>query len=141
MVGFVNLFSISKFSPCVRSKLAQLEILRGGPQVEPKPKSSGKNLLILWNTTLPIAAQLMSRHCSLFQVYFRFSGYFRLPDMIETYPKPQFELFPITYKRVWVSSLIWITEKKVVILNNYQFLHFKITNFYILKMSSQKFLR
>ena len=36
----------------------------GGPQVEPKPTSSGKNLLILWNTTLRIAAQLMSRHCS-----------------------------------------------------------------------------
>ena len=38
----------------------------GGPQVEPKPTSSGKNLLILWNTTLPIAAQLMSRHCKSF---------------------------------------------------------------------------
>ena len=41
----------------------------GGPKVEPKPTSSGKNLLILWNTKLPIAAQLMSRHCIyLFQI-------------------------------------------------------------------------
>ena len=39
----------------------------GGPQVEPKPTSSDKNLLILWNTTLPIAAQLMSRHCKIFR--------------------------------------------------------------------------
>ena len=38
----------------------------GGPQVGPKPTSLGKNLLILWNTTLSIAAQLMSRHCNRF---------------------------------------------------------------------------
>ena len=36
----------------------------GGPQFEPKPTNSGENLLILWKTMLPIAAQLMSRHCN-----------------------------------------------------------------------------
>ena len=42
-------------------------------------------------------------HC--FLTFFRFSSYFRLPDMIETYPKPQFGPLPTTCKKVWVSSL------------------------------------
>ena len=42
-------------------------------------------------------------HC--FSVNFWFFGHFRLPEVIETPTKPQFQPFPSTCKRVWVSSL------------------------------------
>ena len=34
-----------------------------------------------------------------------FFGHFRLPEVIETPIKPQFQPFPTTCKRVWVASL------------------------------------
>ena len=56
-------FQFQSFNRVYDQNWLNSKFCRGGPQVEPKPTSSGKNLLILWNTTLPIAAQLMSRHC------------------------------------------------------------------------------
>ena len=56
-------FHFERFHRVYERNWLNLKFCEGGPQVEPKPTSSGKNLLILWNTTLRIAAQLMSRHC------------------------------------------------------------------------------
>ena len=56
-------FHFESFHRVYEGNWLNLEFRGGGPQVEPKPTSSGKNLLILWNTTLSVAAQLMGRHC------------------------------------------------------------------------------
>ena len=56
-------FHFESFYRVYERNWLNLKFCGGGPQVEPKPTSSGKNLLILWNTTLSVAAQLMGRHC------------------------------------------------------------------------------
>ena len=62
-------FHFESFYRVYERNWLNLKFCGGGPQVEPKPTSSGKNLLILWNTTLSVAAQLMGRHCSLYCSY------------------------------------------------------------------------
>ena len=57
-------FHFESFHRVYERNWLNLKFCGGGPQVEPKPTSSGKNLLIFGKTTLRIAAQLMSRHCS-----------------------------------------------------------------------------
>ena len=58
-------------------------------------------------------------HC--FSVNFRFFGHFRLPEVIETPAKPQFQPLFMSSKRVWanilsgaamIERLDWILEKK-----------------------------
>ena len=57
-------FHFERFHRVYERNWLNLKFCEGGPQVEPKPTSSVKNLLILWNTKLSVAAQLMGRHCN-----------------------------------------------------------------------------
>ena len=57
-----------------------------------------------------------------FSIYFRFFGHFRLPEVIETPIKPQFQPSSMLWKNFWVDILsgpwlsapICLLEKKVV---------------------------
>ena len=57
-----KLITVCTITSC-DSQLAKHETCGSGPQVEPKPTRSVKNLLIVLYTTPSVAAQLMSRDC------------------------------------------------------------------------------